>query len=232
MDLQAAHRKRNKLAKGLVAQVLRAVLPLVGHVLTAEVFAALVRTVFPFLASTRQEFRNLAREVYEAERGAALPGADPIPMPALREFTRERLEQALQKNLPEIGEYVTEHHATTLSHALEQQARDGDRDQLVAYVHADHEAVGWARIDPQPPTCSFCTMLISRGPVYKTAKTAGKRNAYHRGCTCVAVPIWDAEAEWAGKDTYREANELYTAARGDQAKFRQLVEERNNQSSR
>lgn len=65
---------------------------------------------------------------------------------------------------------------------------------LVMTAQADRSQPRYARI-PQGPTCGFCIMLASRGFVYKSAESAGKRygvpwNSFHRNCDCVVMPEW------------------------------------------
>lgn len=43
----------------------------------------------------------------------------------------------------------------------------------------------WRRV-PEAGACSFCLMLATRGAVYRTARTAGEANSYHRFCRCDA----------------------------------------------
>ena len=37
-------------------------------------------------------------------------------------------------------------------------------------------------------TCTFCLMLMSRGAVYHTRKSAGEWKHFHRGCDCKVAP--------------------------------------------
>nr|WP_314638676.1 hypothetical protein [uncultured Olsenella sp.] len=46
----------------------------------------------------------------------------------------------------------------------------------------------YARVPLGGETCGFCTMLASRGFVYRSAKTAGEGNHYHSDCRCKVIP--------------------------------------------
>ena len=54
-------------------------------------------------------------------------------------------------------------------------------------------------------------MLISRGAVYKTAKSAGESDQYHDNCHCVAVPVFFLE-HYESSDLFalnRELDDLW-----------------------
>ena len=56
----------------------------------------------------------------------------------------------------------------------------------------------YARVPTGLETCTFCTMLASRGFVYKSAESAG--HADHRGCNCLIVPGIQGQTEVEGYD--------------------------------
>lgn len=90
---------------------------------------------------------------------------------------------------------------------------------------------GWARVATGRETCAWCLMLISRGPVYLGANTAGlnldDRDAidmiaagedvsdlmedWHTGCDCKVVPVFKV-SEWVGRDAWKRAEELWNEA--------------------
>jgi ADP-ribosyltransferase exoenzyme len=65
----------------------------------------------------------------------------------------------------------------------------GARDTVIAATDGDPLARGWQRVTSGSP-CAFCSMLASRGPVYKNAKTSGFEPHGHCGCT--AEPVYGA----------------------------------------
>lgn len=65
----------------------------------------------------------------------------------------------------------------------------GARDTVLAATDGDPLARGWQRVTSGSP-CAFCSMLASRGPVYKNAKTSGFEPHGHCGCT--AEPVYGA----------------------------------------
>lgn len=59
----------------------------------------------------------------------------------------------------------------------------------------DLRITGWVRYSTSGDPCAFCAMLISRGLVYKTRKSAGvdgpgEMSDWHDNCRCVAVPVF------------------------------------------
>lgn len=189
-----------------------------------ELTVLLARTVLDF------QFRSgsLAREFYDSERErvTGLRDRHDFYVSTTRpEFVtrtlglvvgefEERLELAFSDDpVPdrpdpetEIGKVIS-HSVTLASH--------GERATVKDAVRSDPACLGWARVDPEPPSCGFCTMLISRGPVYKTAETAGdERNVFHPNDTCRTVPVFDSN-DWSGRAAFEAAQDAYAAASRD-----------------
>lgn len=87
---------------------------------------------------------------------------------------------------------------------------------------ADSRAIGWRRVSDGDP-CSFCGMLCSRGPVYRSAyhagdPVAGSGTRFHGdcGCTCeIVYGEWTPnEAEQHYIDLYEDAAQKATAVDG------------------
>lgn len=87
----------------------------------------------------------------------------------------------------------------------------------------DRQPAAWARVLTGAENCGFCVMLASRGPVYSSARDAGRLhasaafkdagaldyvNSYHPGCDCVVVPVYDF-GDWPGRDSYKELEDFY-----------------------
>lgn len=90
---------------------------------------------------------------------------------------------------------------------------------------------GWARVATGDETCAWCLMLISRGPVYKSAKSAGLdlhdagaldalendtdvsewMKEWHIGCDCKVVPVFD-QFDWPGMEAREAALNLWIEA--------------------
>lgn len=66
----------------------------------------------------------------------------------------------------------------------------------------------WARVATGAETCGWCLMLCSRGPVYASEASAGGLHAWHDGCDCKVVPVFDLE-DWQGRERYLAALEMW-----------------------
>jgi hypothetical protein len=110
----------------------------------------------------------------------------------------------------------------------------GGRRSLLTLLEDDPQALGWARVTDGDP-CSFCAMLASRGPVYKT-ETAAKFQA-HDHCACTAEPVYSRSAPWPGRA--REFQQLWNdhirgRYSGDEARreWRRLYEQIQREAER
>lgn len=80
-------------------------------------------------------------------------------------------------------------------------ALEGGRSVMNESIGRDERATGWSRVTDNDP-CAWCAMLASRGPVYKTARTAGDPrqggNSYHDACACQAWPAFTLDEPFVG----------------------------------
>jgi hypothetical protein len=84
-----------------------------------------------------------------------------------------------------------------MSGAASRLIQNGARQAVLQAVKADPQAVGWMRVLGTSRTgpCAFCSMLASRGPVYKSERSA--MAYWHNLCKCTPQPVYsrkDAEA--------------------------------------
>lgn len=91
----------------------------------------------------------------------------------------------------------------TLSGSISRLVLSGGRDAILGNVREDRKAVGWARLTDKDP-CAWCSMLASRGPVYRSRKTA--EFAAHDHCACMPVPAWNRDEAWLqhSRDLYEQ----------------------------
>lgn len=94
-------------------------------------------------------------------------------------------------------------------------AMNGGRSELANSTRKDKRALGYIRLSRTGTPCGWCAMLISRGPVYKTERSAersyGDGDLYHDNCNCYAMPVYSTE-EYKTSDLYalnREYQELW-----------------------
>lgn len=89
--------------------------------------------------------------------------------------------------------------------------QDG-RDTIIHNSLRDRSRPRWARV-PVGKTCAFCILLASRGPVYRSADTAGRD--FHASCDCQPVPSWDHGKDLPPSYDEGELFGLYDRARAD-----------------
>ena len=124
--------------------------------------------------------------------------------------------------------------ATRAESAAARHVLNGGRATMRRTVDADPVALGWARVTDGNP-CWLCAMLASRGPVYKSDRSAQFRDGtagqlFHDGCGCTAEPVYSAEAAWpgSGRDWQALWAEATDGLSGDDARkaFRNAVDHR------
>jgi hypothetical protein len=103
----------------------------------------------------------------------------------------------------------------------------GGRKLIDGTAGADTRAVGWRRVSDGDP-CSFCAMLCSRGPVYRSGASSGTDDGvlhdnksglrFHGHCGCTAEIVYGEwtpnEAEQHYIDLYEDAAQKATAVNG------------------
>lgn len=111
--------------------------------------------------------------------------------------------------------------------AAERMIKNGGRGAVFDLADKDDQVLGWARVSMTGTPCGWCAMLISRGPVYKSATSASigldhEGDLYHDNCNCIAVPVFSEEqyAEDPRFNLNREYGQLWprvTAGLGGKA---------------
>jgi hypothetical protein len=89
--------------------------------------------------------------------------------------------------------------------ALQRHVQAGGRNTI---DHAAGEKGRWRRVADADP-CTFCAMLVTRGPVYRSEATAKGARAYHDGCGCVPELV---EGEWEPTEQEQRWIDAYETA--------------------
>ncbi|MFB7188401.1 hypothetical protein ACFCZT_24530 [Streptomyces sp. NPDC056230] len=101
---------------------------------------------------------------------------------------------------------ITDDAGHSAAGAGDREALMGGRDLIHGLADADSRVIGWARV-PDADPCWLCSMLASRGAVYRTQGTASNRGTgrrrvdaedpeqYHTNCQCVPIPIY-SRTDW------------------------------------
>lgn len=81
-----------------------------------------------------------------------------------------------------------------LQGSLQKEIAAGFRDTITDNTVRDDSAVGWRRhtrpSESYPDGCRFCRLLADKGAIYSKSTA---RFAAHKGCHCVASPVFDGE---------------------------------------
>ncbi|AGT12527.1 capsid maturation protease [Mycobacterium phage Trouble] len=200
----------------------------------------LLDLLFPEIQRRRTEASVLARRFYDSQRAQHhpdLPRNDrPLEGTTFEKFVenmdpaRERMQQADTR-----GDALT--HLTLRA---VREVENAGRQQIIHAVENDPEPRvlrGWARVATGRETCAWCLMLISRGPTYVRAETAGldldtehalelfenndqetyfadisgEIKQWHPGCDCKVIPVFRNE-DWFGKEAADRALDLWGEA--------------------
>lgn len=142
------------------------------------------------------EFYRYLRELEDAEGDP--PDRPTVPFPAAQAagslwYTGPRMAQAMLARGDDAS--LAQRVGVMVGRSAMRQTLNGGREVLRQAVVEDPAAWGWARITDADP-CKFCLMLATRGPVYKSAHTAGdSTNRYHDGCACSVVAVFKGPPE-------------------------------------
>lgn len=130
------------------------------------------------------------------------------------------------------GDPLPEPVADAAVRTAERHARDAGREAVVDATRHDRRALGYARRALSANPCAFCLMLVSRGPVYKNANTALRRDGggepYHDGCSCLAVPVFNRE-RWPGRQEYEQLERDWRQHGGTLADWRHYLDAQRQQ---
>lgn len=236
MDVEDYVREQAEITRWAVRQVLKEMQPYQSSTFTQQFWLFILRLIFPTVFEARMRSAELGREFYDSQRELHFPDLPPHPyiLPDYRlEWFVEAMEPAragMQKS--GTSDYAVERVALRAMKEVE----NGGRRALLRPVDdeefRDQKVVGWARIATGRETCAFCLMLVSRGPVYLSADSAGLNmgdttaadlflkgkldtidwaelsHRWHEGCDCRVVPVFD-RANWPGRDAYKRAERIW-----------------------
>jgi hypothetical protein len=218
MDINEYARRKQRILTRMLAALLYVFEQFLRRFMTPRDWDQLMRVSYRIMKPYRDEGTELAREFYDSNRAAQAPDAprhdiftdDHYPERWYRE-TMLPVYQNLQRH--GNAENAVEEAVARVTKVYE----DAQRRTLIQGITEDtgQPIRGFARFDPKPPTCAFCTMMISRGPVYnkdKNGSTAGwpfdtqrlerlildddpdeineLMNKWHPKCTCIVVPVY------------------------------------------
>ena len=142
--------------------------------------------------------------------GAVVLGAAPNTPLTLRLAGPVRVKRLIAGGMPADEAY--DRAFTKFEGMVRRQALMGGRTTIANTASADRRAVGWRRVTDGDP-CTFCAMLASRGPAFKSRSsslTQGEGLRYHGHCGCTAEIIYGTWTPTADEQVYVDT---YTKAR-------------------
>lgn len=196
-----------------------------------ELLTGMMTGVWPVVRDGHRQAGELARGYYDRERQQALGTVHPFYR---AQYSTDWFIENLSGPITDLHRAAlvaaekpekaaaAESAARTLVLASLREVQQGGRATIVRGVDSDPEALGWARVETGS-SCAFCTLAISRGPVFQDGEAAGERNAWHLGCDCRAVPVLDRD-DWPGRDQYLKAEAAYREAAKDAKRDNVTVE--------
>lgn len=202
-----ARRVRGTAAQTLTSALARALRPFVGRTASGALVSLMGTRTAPYVRGARTTMARLATQQYVT----ALQGGKPLKPPVLNRFDNDVWHDSLMKTIlpePDLSVTVTEEHVAQIQRSGEHWALDAERGTLIDYAMRDKRFDGWARVDPVPPTCPFCTVLISIGPTRSDPQKAH----FHAGDTCEVVLVPKGSKDYEGADQVRAAEEKYKQA--------------------
>lgn len=199
------------LAARMVQQILRVWRDLMNPAKVDATWPAVRSALMPIVQQARTQSALLARAAYMEERQAAGIPDDLFRPPEPPELDLQRLVASLDVTGPvefkraiaagKSPQQAMEAAAVRMAGSTQYLALEGGRNVMRLAIERDERATGWSRVTDNDP-CAWCAMLASRGPVYKSAKTAGDPrqggNSYHDACACVAVPAFTLDEPFVG----------------------------------
>lgn len=159
-----------------------------------------------------------------------IPSLQPPVSSLEARYVRQRLAVGTQSETVAArlarGENVATVMAAAQSRMLGEAKRiqlQAGRRRLIERSRTDRNVDRWARVSDGKP-CSFCAMLVGRGPVYSAATVGFEA---HARCGCSVRPVTRGEADGGWTPEARYYRGIFDeAAQGDPLGFRLIIEDR------
>ena len=205
MNNRGLRKAQERLYANLVTQVIRALIPFYGVKVSEQVRQVMAKSTYPLVTGARGMAQTNAYKDYLE----FVDNQDPVPKLDMGRFTPKAWAGTIER-LAEDDSVFDEGLATDIGMSSDTWARDAEWGQRYDSAKNDARIGRIARVDFEPPTCPFCTLLNSRGAVYLSAETAAQ--TLHAGDTCELVFVSNSLADYPGKVHSEQALERYKAA--------------------
>lgn len=204
-----ATRVREKTTQTLSTAMAKALRPFVGKAVSKALTGQIATHTRPLVNGSRTTLQRSATQQYRT----AIKNEKPISQVKLDRFDEDVWLQSIEKHLTsddgELDVEITEEHVEKIIASAEHWATDAERGTLIDYAKRDERFIGWARVDPKPGSCPFCTIMISTGFRYTNPKKA----YFHIGDTCeVRMVKAEDKDSYEGIESVKRAEEKYKKA--------------------
>lgn len=232
MDVEEYAALQAEITAALVSNVVRIVNLFRAPRLSILDWRRLLEMLFPFVQEARQKSAELGRRFYDEQRELHHPEL-PVNEVYLGEY---KLDWFIEAMFPSRQRFLepgaTEEEVAEIALRASKEVENGARKQIIRSVESDEPRIveGWARVATGRETCEFCLTMISRGPVYRSARSAGIRASnndardlwlkgddkameelmrrWHPGCDCKVVPVFD-KLDWPGMEEADKALQIW-----------------------
>lgn len=189
--------------------------------------------LYPLVEQARIDSAELGRSYFDSEFIRFHPGFTP-PQFLRPHYTRQWFKEEMFPAKQEFIQPGASDHAVSMVVLRTMKAvENAGRRSVIRGIESTPERFGvrgWARVATGEETCAFCWMLVSRGPVYESAQSAGLdaddirakelfqkaesgdissqealgelMTRWHPGCDCKVVPVFDRQ-NWPGIEAYK-----------------------------
>ncbi|WP_158881978.1 hypothetical protein [Amycolatopsis anabasis] len=173
MELEEYSAQQQAITAALVAFILRVFSPYRYASLSKVGWLSLLRFVYPQVEHARMQAAILGRKFYDAQRAQHTNEAGRhdslLPSYKFAWFVEDMEPERAAMMKPGASESAVSRVGLRAAKVVE----NGGRRSVLRAVETDPFTVRWARVATGRETCAFCLALISRGPVYLSADTAG-----------------------------------------------------------
>lgn len=205
MNNRGLRKAQEAIYKNMVTAVIRSLTPFYGAKMSDQVRKGMAQATFATVSGARSLAQTNAYRDYVEFVG----GVDPVPKLDMLRFNETAWQGTIDR-LAEGEEIVNEDLALEVGMSSDNWARDAEWGQRYDSAKNDSRIGRVARVDFEPPTCPFCTLLNSRGAVYLSAETAAQ--TLHNGDTCELIFVTNSSQDYPGKANSEQALDRYKDA--------------------
>lgn len=205
ISLATYKQRQSQLGARVGVRALQLLRPFRGQKVTQADVVRVATEVFPQVREERVAAATLGTALYMSQRLNFLGEEADLQAP-VEDYGVRHLITGLASFMRPGEEFTSDVEAASL---VSRHVKTAARRQVVGLSLVDSERPGWARTSGGTTSCSFCLMLISRGPVYRSRESAGDMKKFHNRCDCVIVPVFDRD-NFPGRDEWLQAERMWS----------------------